>query len=496
MKVKLRLLAAVVICALVFVPATVLAPVFLPFSVDGHITINSVPATAGTVVTAKIDGVSVGDPLAYTTIDGPVPFGPDYYFFKIPYDASYAGKMVVFYVNGVEAQSLPYVNEGYSPDFDLSISVVPDISVSPTSIDFGSVDMCTSSRAKRVTVSNDGGANLNVLTIVLTGTHANQFSIENDNCSGESIAPGASKTLEVVFSPTSTGGKSATLSIPSNDPDENPVLVPLSGTGVAVVGGISPATVTKTLRPGGCVTVTKTVTVPTGEVCGAKVLDLHLAVVEAHFELWVVFDPTSYYEVEGGESVTFSETICVPAGTDPGTYTFTVRALDEEEESYGDQTVKITVREKVEEVAGVLPPEAAKIGASYLYISPQQIVPSQWVEISANIYNRGGTKATHTVALYINGYLAQSQAVGVSPGGTELVVFRVRADSEFLGGIYTGPGEYIANVEGMVGQFFVLAPAVAAPAAFGGPLGTAGIIAIVVVVLVLIVGLVFGLKRE
>jgi len=156
----------------------------------------------------------------------------------------------------------------------------------------------------------------------------------------------------------------------------------------------------------------------------------------------------------------------------------------------------LNVRCPREVVVGVLPPEPAKIGASYLYISPEQIVPSQWVEISANIYNRGGTKATHTVALYINGYLAQSQTVGVSPGGTELVVFRVRADSEFLGGIYTGPGEYIANVEGMVGQFFVLAPAAAAPAAFGGPLGTGGIIAIVVIVIVLIVGLVFGLRRE
>ena len=148
------------------------------------------------------------------------------------------------------------------------------------------------------------------------------------------------------------------------------------------------------------------------------------------------------------------------------------------------------------EAVAAVAPEPARIGASYLYISPEQIVPGQWVEISANIYNRGGTKATHTVPLYINGYLAQSQTVGVSPGGTELVVFRVRADSEFLGGIYTGPGEYIANVEGMVGQFFVLAPAVAAPAGFGGPLGTGGIIAIVVVVIVLIVGLVFGLRRE
>ncbi len=178
----------------------------------------------------------------------------------------------------------------------------------------------------------------------------------------------------------------------------------------------------------------------------------------------------------------------------PGTYDVSLEvsgAGDTDEETKVNYIVVLAP-----EAVAAVAPEPGKIGASYLYISPEQIVPSQWVEISANIYNRGGTKASHTVALLINGYLADSQTVGVSPGGTELVVFRVRADSEFLGGIYTGPGEYIANVEGMEGQFFVLAPAEAAPAGIGGPLGTAGIIAIVVVVIVLIVGLVFGLKRE
>ena len=134
--------------------------------------------------------------------------------------------------------------------------------------------------------------------------------------------------------------------------------------------------------------------------------------------------------------------------------------------------------------------------ASNLYISPEQIVPSQWVEISINLGNKGGTEGTHTVALYIRGYLAQSQAVGVSPGSSKNVVFRVRADSEFLGGIYVGPGTYEVNVEGMEGQFFVLAPPEAPITAFGGPLGTGGIIAIVVVVIALVCGLVFGVRRE
>ena len=46
------------------------------------------------------------------------------------------------------------------------------------------------------------------------------------------MAPGHSATFEVVFNPTSTGGKFAELSIPSDDPDEATVTVSLSGTGV------------------------------------------------------------------------------------------------------------------------------------------------------------------------------------------------------------------------------------------------------------------------
>ena len=180
----------------------------------------------------------------------------------------------------------------------------------------------------------------------------------------------------------------------------------------------------------------------------------------------------------------------------PGTYDVSLEATGPGGSCTETKTNYITVVAPEEVIPG-LRPEPAKIGASYLYISAEQIVPSQWVEISANIYNRGGVKKSHTVALYINGYLAQSQTVGVSPGGTELVVFRVRADTEFLGGIYTGPGTYTVNVEGMEGQFFVLAqPETTTTGFFGGPLGTGGIIAIVVVVIVLIVGLVFGLRRE
>ena len=71
---------------------------------------------------------------------------------------------------------------------------------------------------------------------------------------------------------------------------------------------------------------------------------LHLAVTTPGFEDWLdSVVPASYDEVEPGETVTFEETIRVPSGTAPGTYTFTASALDDKNVSYGDQRVTITV---------------------------------------------------------------------------------------------------------------------------------------------------------
>jgi hypothetical protein len=154
----------------------------------------------------------------------------------------------------------------------------PDISVSPTSKNFGSLTVGSSSSPQTFTVSNVGSASLVIGTITVTGTNANQFSKQNDNCTGQTIAAGGSATLQIVFSPTSTGAKSATLSIPSNDPDEGTVTISLSGTGVTaptttptltvtVTETMPPVTITQT-QPAGTVTekVTITQTQPAGTV--------------------------------------------------------------------------------------------------------------------------------------------------------------------------------------------------------------------------------------
>ena len=119
---------------------------------------------------------------------------------------------------------------------DVSLSgtgALPDISVNPTSLNFGSA-VTGSSSTKTLTISNTGLATLSIYTIGISGTHASQFSKQNDNCSGQNIASLTSCTVDVKFSLTSTGKKTATLSINSNDADENPLNISLKGKGTLV----------------------------------------------------------------------------------------------------------------------------------------------------------------------------------------------------------------------------------------------------------------------
>ena len=108
------------------------------------------------------------------------------------------------------------------------------MSVSPsTSLGFGSRDIGSNTNLL-VTVTNTGTVpnylNLEAGNITITGTNANQFSIIG--ATALYLAPGASGTFTIRFTPTSSGYKTATLNIPHNaDNIASPKTVALTGTG-------------------------------------------------------------------------------------------------------------------------------------------------------------------------------------------------------------------------------------------------------------------------
>lgn len=141
---------------------------------------------------------------------------------------------------GVKSAALNIVsNDADTPNLNVALSgqgVSPNISVIPTSLGFGSIDIGSVSSSQFITVSNSGSADL-VVSIGLSGVDATQFNVTTGTCASLSptISPASNCTISITFAPTSTGAKSATLGIASNDPDTPNISVALSGTGQEVV---------------------------------------------------------------------------------------------------------------------------------------------------------------------------------------------------------------------------------------------------------------------
>jgi sugar lactone lactonase YvrE len=100
--------------------------------------------------------------------------------------------------------------------------------VSPTRVSFGSVPRNTTSLAQTVSVTNTSTITMPITSIWLTGSQASQF-VQSNNC-GTQLAAGRACQVQVSFRPTTTGSKSASVSIVAGA-SAGTRTVALSGTG-------------------------------------------------------------------------------------------------------------------------------------------------------------------------------------------------------------------------------------------------------------------------
>ncbi|MBN8279470.1 MAG: choice-of-anchor D domain-containing protein [Gammaproteobacteria bacterium] len=112
------------------------------------------------------------------------------------------------------------------PSISVTDSVAP---ATDQNVPFGSTAIGTT-LTRTVTVANEGNADLVIGT--LTGL-APPFSLGADNCSGQTVAPAGSCTVDVDFSPAAVGAASDSLDIPSNDASTPVATVTVSGTGTS-----------------------------------------------------------------------------------------------------------------------------------------------------------------------------------------------------------------------------------------------------------------------
>jgi hypothetical protein len=106
--------------------------------------------------------------------------------------------------------------------------LTPPVTLSATSLSFGSVAVNTASGSQTVVMTNTGTATLAITSITVTGTGASSFVFAN-NC-GTSLAVGANCTIHGHFAPTATGAVTAAVTI-TDSATGSPQSIRLSGTG-------------------------------------------------------------------------------------------------------------------------------------------------------------------------------------------------------------------------------------------------------------------------
>jgi Beta-propeller repeat/Abnormal spindle-like microcephaly-assoc'd, ASPM-SPD-2-Hydin/Cep192 domain 4 len=102
--------------------------------------------------------------------------------------------------------------------------------LSPTALPFGDQIENTTSASQPVTLTNTGNASLTITGVTISAN----FS-QTNNCMSN-LPAGSSCTIDVTFTPTTTGSLTGTLSVADNAAD-SPQTVSLTGTGITGTGG-------------------------------------------------------------------------------------------------------------------------------------------------------------------------------------------------------------------------------------------------------------------
>jgi uncharacterized repeat protein (TIGR01451 family) len=118
----------------------------------------------------------------------------------------------------------------------------PDIQVEPPLINFGTIQLGFTTLPRTITVTNQGNEDLVLGDITVDNS---QYTISG-SIAGQTLIPGASASFNVALKPAFLDIQPGTLSIFSNDPDENPATVSLLGYGMYIIPPQTPSGLTPT----------------------------------------------------------------------------------------------------------------------------------------------------------------------------------------------------------------------------------------------------------
>lgn len=105
------------------------------------------------------------------------------------------------------------------------------IALAPTSLAFGNQTIGTPSSPQVLTLTNNSGSSATSVVVSITGANAGEFS-QTNSCPG-TLTNTSSCTINVTFTPTTPGARSASVSVSFSGPTGSPLTSSLAGTGIA-----------------------------------------------------------------------------------------------------------------------------------------------------------------------------------------------------------------------------------------------------------------------
>ncbi len=144
-------------------------------------------------------------------------------------------------IGAFEVQNIPTPTPTPGPEPEMDVQgngiSIADGDATPSTTDgtdFGLVNTASMGAVQNFTIQNTGNTDL-LLTgtpkVQIGGTNASDFHLSIDPTT-PIPGSGGSTTFQVVFTPSASGIRTATLSIANNDPDENPYDYAIQGTGI------------------------------------------------------------------------------------------------------------------------------------------------------------------------------------------------------------------------------------------------------------------------
>jgi hypothetical protein len=213
-------------------------------STTSTVTISSILFTGSTAFAQSIQGGTPGD-----CFSGPVK----------PNTACNIWVVFTPTATGQATGTLSITDNASTASHDISLGgegAVPLDVLTPSSLTFGSQAVNTTSPvALTATLKNEASVGtLNIASIATTG----DFS-QTNNCGGQ-VAPSASCTINVLFTPTLAGTRTGTLTVTDNSLRGSNTVI-LTGIGVEVTSSVTPATLTFPAQAINVVSAAQTVTV-------------------------------------------------------------------------------------------------------------------------------------------------------------------------------------------------------------------------------------------